>query len=104
MKQIMKVEEATRRIEQLSPGECLVYFQGNLALERYIDRAEDSERVVDVKKAISALATLFYHEVAEKPGRGAHRIRREPHAGRGELVQRRIRPGIVSYIFIKGSA
>ena len=103
MKQVMEVEHATRQIAGLAAGEELTYFEGNLALERYIE-AGDSEQLVCVKMKIAALATLFYHEVAGIPGSGAHRIRREPHAGRGELVQRRVRPGIVAYIFVKGAA
>jgi len=103
VKQVMEVEHATRQIAGLVPGEELIYFVGNLALERYIESG-DTAHAVSIKLKIAALATLFYDEVAGIPGSGAHRIRREPHAGRGELVQRRIRPGIVSYIFIKGSA
>ena len=103
MKQVMEPDDAIRQIAGLVEGEELTYFVGNLALERYIESG-DTAHAVSVKLKIAALATLFYDEVAGVPGSGAHRIRREPHAGRGELVQRRVRPGIVAYIFVKGAA
>jgi hypothetical protein len=102
MKQVMEVSEALNKLSDLREGESLVYFVGNLALERYIE-AGDSEQMVHVKTKIAALATLFYRAAIGHPGQGAHRIKGESYPSQGTLTQRRVKEGVVSYIFIRSS-
>jgi hypothetical protein len=101
MKQVMEPDDAIRQIAGLVEGEELTYFVGNLALERYIE-AGDSEQMVSVKRKIAALATLFYQAATGHPCQGVHRIKGESRPGQGTLVQRRIKEGVVGYVFVKG--